>query len=137
MLADYELLQPFAQLGRDTYALSDAERDATELRVVEGLVCHFGKIVGLEHRGWQKGEVGDGGVVGEMVKPLSGGMFALLRLTEGLWMGMMNETPAQPLGAVTISSSSSSWVSDPGRPLNVVDRIELSELIRDLESLRS
>ena len=137
VLADYELLQPFAQLGRDIYTLSDAERQGRALRTVEGVICHFGRIVSLEHRGWHKGEPMDGGAVHEMIKPLSGGRFALLKLTEGLWMGMLSETPDQALGEVTISSSSSSWARDSTHQLTVVDPIELSELIRDLESLRS
>ncbi|MFY0583707.1 DUF4132 domain-containing protein [Cystobacter fuscus] len=55
ILADYQLLQPFAQLGRSTFALEPAEREATKLGRVKGLKVPTGKVLGLEARGWRRG----------------------------------------------------------------------------------
>jgi hypothetical protein len=136
VLADYELLQPFAQLGREVCTLSEEERSSDELAVVDGVVSHFGRILSLEHRGWHKGDTLDAGIVHEMIKPLSGGRFAFLHLTQGLWMGAMAETPEQALGTVTLHSSSSSWEAGTRMRFAALDAIEASELLRDLNTLR-
>jgi hypothetical protein len=63
LLADYELLQPFPQLGRDTYALTDQERSADKLLRWKDLKVPTGKILGLSNIGWRRGEAQDGGCI--------------------------------------------------------------------------
>ncbi len=61
-LSEYEILQPFAQLGRDTprdVTLADLERFAP----VGSL-----KLLALERRGWRRGRPGDGGIIWELEK---------------------------------------------------------------------
>ncbi|TDD85355.1 DUF4132 domain-containing protein [Actinomadura darangshiensis] len=55
VFADYEILQPFPQLGRDVHYLTDEERAATRLARFENRTAEWGKVVGLERRGWQRG----------------------------------------------------------------------------------
>jgi hypothetical protein len=137
VLSDYELLQPFNQLGRETFTITDAERESDKLNRIAGTRVHFGKIVSLETKGWMKGEVVDGGVVCEMVKPLPNDVWATLPLPEGLYMGMMSETPEQTLEHVELRDSKYGHGSSPVRKFSILDPIIFSELVRDLESLKS
>ncbi len=62
VFADYEILQPFPQLGREVLALTAEERAARLLHRFAGATVHTGKILGLSHRGWQRGSPMDAGV---------------------------------------------------------------------------
>ncbi len=55
VFADYEILQPFAQLGRPVYRLTDDERGAVVLDRFGGVKFPTTKVFGLEHRGWRRG----------------------------------------------------------------------------------
>src|SRR6185369_17265109 len=55
VLGDYEILQPFQQLGRDVYRATKEERGALSLDRVKGLVVPMGKILGLAAKGWRRG----------------------------------------------------------------------------------
>jgi predicted DNA-binding WGR domain protein len=135
VFADYEILQPFPQLGRECFALTDAEKSSTKLERFTDIRCHFGKILSLEYKGWEKGAPQDAGVIGEMVKPLSDGRWVSLGLSEGLWAGYMTETPEQNLGALTIINERDTWKPTTSK-LDTVDPIEMSEVLRDLEMMR-
>ncbi|HWS27784.1 MAG TPA: DUF4132 domain-containing protein, partial [Xanthomonadales bacterium] len=54
IFADYEILQPFAQIGREVYRLTDEERAATALTRFVGRKVAIGSLVGMESRGWRK-----------------------------------------------------------------------------------
>ncbi|MEW2352276.1 DUF4132 domain-containing protein [Spirillospora sp. NPDC029432] len=55
LFADYEILQPFPQLGRPVHTLTDEERAATRLTRVEGRVAPYGKVKGLSQGSWLSG----------------------------------------------------------------------------------
>lgn len=134
--ADYEIFQPFPQLGRPTYAPTPQERAAPGLDRVKGLKLPTGKVLGLEQRRWRRGPPEDGGVVGWMEKPLPGGLVAALGLDPGLYTGMLSESPEQTLGEVKVGAEGGRWRRDPGTP-GTLDPIVFSELVADLERLRS
>ncbi|MDH4145280.1 MAG: DUF4132 domain-containing protein [Acidimicrobiia bacterium] len=137
IFADYELLQPFAQLGRPTFALDPAERDATELHRLDGERFHFGRIVALEHRGWRKGPVEDGGSVLEMLKATPTGQWIHLQLEQGLWMGALTDTPEQRVERVVLHDTDG-WADPESRlSFGTLDAITASELLADLEAMRS
>ncbi len=70
LFADYELLPPFRQLDRNSYALTETERNASELTRWAGRKCPSGRVMGLANKGWVRGEPQDGGWIGWMIKPL-------------------------------------------------------------------
>src|SRR5690606_7855196 len=70
VFADYELLQPFAQLGRDTYTLTDEEKGAPKLMRWNGTKVPTGKVLGLVNKGWRRGRAQDGGSIWHFSKPL-------------------------------------------------------------------
>jgi hypothetical protein len=135
IFADYQLLQPFPQLGRPTYAPTAEERTGTELVRMKGLKVPTGKVLGLETRGWRRGPPQDAGVVGWMEKHLGPDRMIELDLDPGLYTGMLSESPEQTLGTVTVRKPNT-WGKEGTYPLGTLDPILFSELVRDLEGLR-
>ncbi|WNG36785.1 DUF4132 domain-containing protein [Archangium violaceum] len=135
IFADYQLLQPFAQLGRPTYAPTEEERTGLELARVKGLKVPTGKVLGLETRGWRRGPPQDAGVVGWMEKHLGPDRVVELDLDPGLYTGMLSESPEQTLGTATVRKPNT-WGKEGRYPLGTLDPILFSELVRDLEGLR-
>lgn len=84
----------------------------------------------LENRGWLRGEVWDGGVCCEMLRPLGEGQLAVLEFEDGIYLGALHESDQQTLGKVEVLCH--------GRPLapGEVDEILMSELLSDLEGVR-
>jgi predicted DNA-binding WGR domain protein len=135
IFADYQLLQPFSQLGRPTYAPTAEERTGTELVRVKGLKVPTGKVLGLETRGWRRGPPQDAGVVGWMEKHLGPDRMVELDLDPGLYTGMLSESPEQTLGTIMVRKPNT-WGKEGTYPLGTLDPILFSELVRDLEGLR-
>lgn len=133
VLADYQILQPFKQLGRDVEVLGEQERGPKLLRV-KGWKVPTGKVLGLESRGWRRGEPQDGGGIWWMTKPLPGGVEAHLTLDPGIIVGAVAEYPEQTLGEIELYEANA-W-SSSGKRFDTLDPIVASELLRDLMALR-
>ncbi|OHV03395.1 DUF4132 domain-containing protein [Mycobacterium talmoniae] len=128
LFTDYELLQPFPQLDRDTYRLTDAERAATELNRWADLNIPVGKINGLTSRGWQRGAF-----IRELLKPLPDGWIAVAALSDGYATEIAHSYPKQ----ITRLYIDTPDRRTPDRhTFGELDDITASELIRDLEALR-
>lgn len=56
MLADYEILQPFEQLARPVFTLTDQDRETGRLARFEGAKAGAGPLMGLLKRGWKYGD---------------------------------------------------------------------------------
>ena len=136
VLTDYQLLQPFAQLGRPTHAPTGEEKTGTELKRVSGLKVPTGKVLGLEQYGWRRGAPQDAGVVCWMEKPLGTEWMAELSLEDGIFTGMISESPEQTLGSVVVVRMPQTWNKQDRIALHQLDAILFSELVNDLESLR-
>ena len=137
VLADYELLQPFAQLGRDTHALSEGEQAGKLLTRWHGRKLPTGRILGLANQAWRRGDAQDGGGVWYFSKPLMGGRVIELSFEPGFSVGYLDEEPEQTLGELTLGSQPS-WGATSGEHLldwRELDAIQASELIRDMEAL--
>ncbi|MBS2019696.1 MAG: DUF4132 domain-containing protein [Deltaproteobacteria bacterium] len=139
VFADYEILQPFEQLARGTTPMADAERAAKKIDRVKGTKVPTGRVLGLDARGWRRGAPQDGGVVCWYEKKVQGGLVVRMDLDPGIFTGMIAESPEQTLGDVTISKNDEGgWYSHEGDlPLGELAPIVYSELVRDLDSLRS
>ncbi|HEU5031264.1 MAG TPA: DUF4132 domain-containing protein [Spirillospora sp.] len=61
LFADYEILQPFPQLGRPVGALTERERASDRIERFTGTRVGVGALLGLEREGWRRGPSGDGG----------------------------------------------------------------------------
>ena len=132
-LADYEIIQPFAQLQRPVYRVDAKEKTATALERFEGVKVPLGKVLRLEERGWRRGTPQDAGWIWDMEKPLPDGIVATLGLGDGILAGDMSESaPEQTLKEVTLSKRG----SDGALALGDLAPLVFSELVRDLEELR-
>ncbi|EGK9458262.1 WGR and DUF4132 domain-containing protein [Escherichia coli] len=141
LFADYELLPPFRQLDRNSYALTETERNASELIRWAGRKCPSGRVMGLANKGWMRGEPQDGGWIGWMIKPL-GRCSLIMEIDEGFAVGM---SPAE-LSAEQLLSKVWLWkgkaenygwrsYSTQEAQFSVLDAITASELINDIEAL--
>ncbi len=129
VFADYEILQPFAQLGRDVHVLTDAERTAQSLDRQAGRTVHVGRLLELVRRGWRMGEVGDGGMQCTLERDLPGGLVATVDLDPGVFIGDITAEQQQTLGKVWLPTHAD------GRPVpgfGAIDPVAVSELIHDL-----
>ncbi|EHZ2475800.1 WGR and DUF4132 domain-containing protein [Escherichia coli] len=141
LFADYELLPPFRQLDRNSYALTEAERNASELTHWAGRKCPSGRVMGLANKGWIKGTPQDGGWIGWMIKPL-GRWSLIMEIDEGFAVGM---SPAELSAEQLLSklwlwegkAESYGWGSNSTQEaqFSVLDAITASELINDIEAL--
>ncbi|RQO53572.1 DUF4132 domain-containing protein [Variovorax sp. KBW07] len=124
VLADYELMQPFEQLMRETFTLDDAQRARRGLDHWAGRAVSNAGLLGLETRGWQRG-VGDGGMVNSFSKPVAGGRRICLQLEEG-WF--IQDGP----GANELQTVSAVVLEGTDATLGELAPIALSEIERDL-----
>ncbi|GMU56788.1 MAG: hypothetical protein AMXMBFR33_59340 [Candidatus Xenobia bacterium] len=133
LLGDYNILQPFAQLGRPVYRLTAQEASADKLTRFEGMKLHPGKVVGIESRGWRRGRAEDGGAILHMEKPVGEQLTAYLEVEPGLFVGAIAQSEEQTVARVQVRRPGE-YVK--GVPLGQVSPIALSDLIADLEALR-
>ncbi|NHZ88579.1 DUF4132 domain-containing protein [Massilia sp. CCM 8733] len=134
LFADYELLQPFAQIGRETYLLDDDEKKHHALGRWNGKVVPTASLLGLLERGWRRGRMQDGGTILQVVKVLGGGYAATLNFAPGILPGMPGESAEQTLGGVVIAHAGHAGIRD-SVPLSSLDAAAASELIRELARL--
>ncbi|MEV5825623.1 DUF4132 domain-containing protein [Spirillospora sp. NPDC052242] len=134
VFADYELLQPFEQLARPVYRLTDDERAATRLDRFTDSTVHFGRITGMTSRGWELGDKEDGGFRRQVMRMTGDGRHVMVFFSPGIRVYSPEELPDQRLREVIVL---------PGRysgkpmPLGDLDPAAASELINDLTRLTS
>jgi hypothetical protein len=128
VLGDYEIVQPFAQLARETYELSDAERAAASLDRIAGKRGEVGNVFALEQRGWQI--TGSRTWVVSLRRALSKASVEL-RFTDAIDLSRPKETPeivAASLFVVPVGTVGQTTFASLGP-------IEASEVLRDLAFL--
>lgn len=129
MFGDYTIVQPFPQLGREVYRLSDAERKATSLKRFEGRKVGYEKVLGLNGFGWRAGKPQSRAMILTYHRELPGdGGRAELALSPGLWAAEMGQSAQQTLGAVSITREDARGPVALGK----VDAVIMSELLREL-----
>ncbi|MGW4806763.1 DUF4132 domain-containing protein [Kitasatospora sp. NPDC004272] len=139
LFADYEILQPFRQLGRPVAALTEEEAAGHRLRRFEGHTVPVGRLLGMTKRGWRRGEPQDAGVECWIHKPLPNGRHLVIEIQPGITVGLPNEFGDQTFTAVRLDTDPDDhWRT--GRTLvrlGELDAVTASELLVDLEELTS
>lgn len=135
LFADYEILQPFAQLGREVFRCSGEETGKGELTRYAGLQLPTGKLLGLESRGWKRGEPLDGPVSYWTDRPAAGPRRVVtVEFEPGIMNGMPLHYPEQKIARIALVNA------DDRKPADVtfgdLDPVTFSEIVRDLETLR-
>ncbi|NGY61005.1 DUF4132 domain-containing protein [Lentzea sp. NEAU-D13] len=140
LFADYEILQPFPQLSRPTFAFTPGEDTVPQLRKYVGHTVPVGKVLGLTKRGWVRGEPQDNGCESWITRPLPGGGALVASLDPGITVGMVDLFPEQSFADIWYSASGEGDWTAPrgGSPTNFdVDTVTASELLSELESLQA
>ncbi|MER6815374.1 DUF4132 domain-containing protein [Spirillospora sp. NPDC000708] len=134
VFADYEILQPFPQLGRPVHAFTAEEAAGNRLDRVAGTVVGVGKVLGLERRGWERGAAQDSGVQHCLTRRTAG-RAVMLDVSPGFPVMSPADWPEQTLGPVWIAESE---VSDPyltEATFGELDDVAASELLLTLHDL--
>ncbi|GAB2849817.1 WGR and DUF4132 domain-containing protein [Actinoallomurus bryophytorum] len=139
VFADYEILQPFPQLGRAVYVLTDEERADSCLTRFEDLTVTTGKVLGLERHGWARESPQDAGIQGSISRAAGEGRFVVVGLDPGIAMGALDVFPEQRLGSIWIAGHPDSWGRRDEDPVRFgdLDPVTASEVIADLTELTS
>lgn len=137
VFSDYELMQPFSQLDRDTYLLTEAELTANRLLRWDGVLAATGSIMGLTKWGWRRGRTRERSCASDFSKPMAGGHVAQLNFEPGILISAIDAHPEQTLRLVLFGSADKLGHLRQAVPLAQLDPVEASELIRDIEHLRA
>jgi hypothetical protein len=127
LFADYAILQPFAQLGREVHRLTDAERAATDLHRYVGVEAPTKQLIRLDYRGWRRTEPGNLGVQHAFERPTPTG----LTITVGIKPGVVVGNP-YVFDTQTITEVRARRADGTPAPLGDLDPVTASELLRVL-----
>ncbi len=125
--SDYELMQPFPQLIRETFAITEAEKTAQTLERHVGLQKPGKRMLGFfESRGWRRSEAG---YITAWLRDF-GAFEVQLPISPGIEISYLADDGDQTLKAAKLLRA--------GSPASFgeLDPISFSELVRDLEGLR-
>ncbi|NUW42548.1 DUF4132 domain-containing protein [Nonomuraea rhodomycinica] len=115
VFADYEILQPFPQLGRETYG-----RDETLLEEIFTAKIPTRAVLGLERRGWRRGTPQDAGLQFWIERDVPDGRTVTVGLEPGIAVGYVDFADEQTL---------------TGIDLHGLHPITVSEILRDLREI--
>nr|WP_231873454.1 DUF4132 domain-containing protein [Kitasatospora sp. SID7827] len=137
LFADYEILQPFPQLGRPVHHLTPEEAAANRLHRFEGRTVPVGRLLGLTKRGWERGAPQDAGVERWFSKRLADGCHLVIQLDEGIAVGLLDEFPDQTFETIWLDSSPGDHHPRVDYPLRygALDPVAASELLAELEEV--
>ncbi|OLT23222.1 hypothetical protein BJF79_02090 [Actinomadura sp. CNU-125] len=135
VFADYEILQPFPQLGREVHRLTDAQAKGFRLERFEGLTVPTGAILGLTNRGWERGEPQEAGIEHAFVRPLPGDRYVLLNLDPGFVAADSHAFDEHTIVYASVSGDRYGPWSGGEVRFGDLDEVTASELLRDLTVL--
>ncbi|WP_433472451.1 DUF4132 domain-containing protein [Spirillospora sp. CA-142024] len=127
LFADYEIVQPFPQLGRPVHTLDQGERATGRLERFEGVKVPSGAVLGLERRGWVRGPADEDDVHGRMLRSLPGRRQVVVELDPGLYTRDATAASEQLVTRVALESGAGSDGD--------IDAVQLSETLADLDRL--
>ncbi|MFG2041156.1 DUF4132 domain-containing protein [Dactylosporangium sp. NPDC048998] len=134
VFADYGILQPLRQLGREVHRLGDDERAATRLGRFNERKALSVKVIGLERRGWRR-EGREGDHQSRMERDLPGGALLIVDLDPGIALGDPAHFPEQRFSDVWICAPGADpWSRERSVPFSALDAASASELLHDLGS---
>ncbi len=135
LLTDYELIQPFPQLGRESFYLTENEKNQTEFTRWNHLEIPTGRILSLTRKGWYKGTAMDAGWIDDLYKTIGNKITIGLFMSKGYSVGYTEMNEPQTIESIQIGASKRSSNNIKPLVLQDVDPIVISELIRDIESI--
>jgi len=143
VFADYEILQPFQQLGRVVYTLTPEEAQGYVLTRFAAVRSPAGKVLGLEKRGWKRSDPADAGWQGYLLRELPDDHTLVIGLDPGFSAGGAVDSGDQAFREVWIGRTQRGYDGYWSRPdervprLSVLDPVSASEMLRDLTEVTS
>ncbi|MFB4297541.1 DUF4132 domain-containing protein [Actinomadura sp. NTSP31] len=131
LFADYEILQPFEQLGRPVYRLADDERAAHRLTRVESLVLPYGKAKGHSEGRWESVDADGNFAGGWLARRDPAGLYVVAGLSPGLGYYLYGEGEDQKISFLWAGPAPAHTPKD-AVPLGEVDPVTMSEAVHDL-----
>jgi len=131
IFADYEILQPFEQLARETQSMSAEELALTESNRFRGRSIASGSLHGLQRFGWRSPAHKESGYFDWFEKPLSGGVVGQIRFDPGISVVNSHTHQVHILDVLSLHCAG----TDVPRTFAQLDPISRSELLRDLDRL--
>jgi len=135
LFSDYEVLQPFPQLGREVCQPSSDQLRESCITDLAGARLESLRFLGLERRGWLRPEVGDGGMTYMFTKPLGASRALVVEVEPGLYAGDPTLHPEQLVRSACLTDGIRRTGSGP--TLEDIGPVSASEVLRDLGWLRS
>lgn len=139
LFGDYEIAQPFPQLGREIHELTEAEKATWEISRFDGLKVESPRLRGMGSRGWSLGSPQDGGAIWwleRQVRFIDGSMRnAMFYFGDGIFTGGGDwEDKLQTLGKLSLEEPYSRSAGN-GRKFGELDPVTASEMLRGLALL--
>ncbi|MEV5827367.1 DUF4132 domain-containing protein [Spirillospora sp. NPDC052242] len=137
LFADYEILQPFPQLGRPVHGLTDDERESGRLARFEGAKAPAGAVLGLVNRGWERGEPQDAGMENWISRRLAANRYLVVGLQPGIPVGAPDQFEDQEFHSVRLAERPENhWYGARESPsFHGLDPVIVSEALADLSHL--
>lgn len=138
LLSDYEILTPFPQLDRPTYAVEKAEFEETQLKRWANLKFNSAALYGTLNRlDWTPGSAEDHGMVMEHTKSFPAyGVTAVVSYQDGVPRGMIEGWDDQTVTGACFLKSPASFGSTPLKLVDVPATV-FSEVVKELEEMSS
>jgi hypothetical protein len=142
VFGDYELIPPFAQLGRRVHTLLPGEETATEITRFNGPKINPMALVGIfDKLGWTRGPAMDAGIVYYHTKEFpTAGVFAVIEYANGVPMGYIEGWDDQVLerGYFIPMGAAGRWNRrEAALPLGQIDPVVMSEVLGAMAVLAS
>ncbi len=131
IFGDYEIVQPFPQMGREVYQLTTDQKSAYSLDALKGKQAHFGKVLQLRKLGWRMGPP-EREAIHNFFKPMGGDFTAELTVDPGLTGNPDDDRSMQSITSVVVHGKDQKKAK-----LSQVGPVMMSELIRDLSRMTS
>ena len=141
ILSDYNLIPPFAQLGRPIFKLTAEEAKAGRISRFDGLKVEAVVIPGtLDRRDWAREEVMDGGIFCGHYKYFEGCDVTAFVTYPGIIPGMLTESDDQEFSQIGFMLGDSALCGfgqgdGEDRSLKAVDPVIISEVLADLTAV--
>ncbi|GAA2459518.1 hypothetical protein GCM10010191_94750 [Actinomadura vinacea] len=137
ILSDYEIMQPFPQLGRTVHALTDEERASGRLERFEGFTVPVHAVLGLVRRGWDRGVPLDAGGERWISRKVAPDRYVIIDLKYGITVGDVEGSGPQTLEYVWIGDRPQDFHRGRGTPhtFGELDPLIASEVLDDLTHL--
>jgi hypothetical protein len=129
IFGDYEILQPFPQLTRETYPATDEN-----LKRFLGAEVPATRVLGLERQGWRRQAPEDAGVQSR-IERVFGGLTVVVELDPGIVVGDPDGLGDQTLEEIHVHGRARTDEMPGRQPFAALGAIAASEVIRDLTTI--